>query len=299
MRAYITSKLERLGTLEKLDEEMPGSSDGNGWESSKIVESRLRIVPQPLDRLTRKAIRLGILKRAVEFFRSASTVSRLAGSPTLVYFPLWYVKGNHECFYLRETNYQIRVEKDVVAVEVDGETRDLMIEEQETSLIPEAFKRTLKRFSRFLSGERRYFNLSHVTELAVRQKEAELYVTWDGRHGTTLEEVLPRTWRTQRVFDVAHLNIEGLSARIALSRETKETVLKRFQEELVKMPENSKHVLSNSFQIHELAQYYVPYVHFPVTRRGRLDHMIINGANAEIADAKVIAFAMHQLSLDT
>jgi len=297
IRGQIASRLEKLGTLDKLAEEMPGLREGNGWDPSKIVETRMRVVPQPLDRLLRRATKPGILQRVADSFRPASAISRLAGLPTVVYFPLWYVKGHHECFYLRETNYQIRVDKDVVAVEVDGETRDLMIEEQETNLIPEAFKRTLKRFSRFLTGERRYFNLSHVTELAVGQKEAAMYVTSDGREGDVLEEALPRAWKAQRVFDITHLNVEGTIARIATSKETKETAMHRFQERLARMPETSKQILSNGFHIEELVQYYVPYVHFPVMRGGRLDHMIIDGASAEIADVMIVASVMRQLGL--
>ena len=297
MRAQIVSRLEKLGTLDKLAEEMPGSRQGNGWDPSKIVETRMKVVPQSLDRLVRRAIRPGISHRVADFFRPASAMSRLADPPTVIYFPLWHVRGHHECFYLREADYQIRVEKDVVAVEVDGTTRDLMIEEQETNLIPETFKRTLKRFSRFLTGERRYFNLNSVTELAVMRREAEMYVTSDGRERDALEEALPPAWKTQRVFDIAHLNVEGAMAKIATSKETKETVLQRFQERLVRMPETSKQILSNSFNIEKLTQYYVPYAHFPVMRGGRLDHMIINGASAEIADAKIVASVMHQLDL--
>jgi hypothetical protein len=73
--------------------------------------------------------------------------------------------------------------------------------------------------------------------------------------------------------------------------------VQRFQERLVKMPETSKQILSNTFNIEELTQYYVPYLHFPVMRGGRLDHVVINGASVEIADAKTVASVRHQLGL--
>lgn len=297
LRAQIASRLEKLRTLDKLAEEMPGSRQGNGWDPSKIPEAIVRVVPQPLERLVRKAIRPGASQRIVDAFRPVSATSRLAGTPTVVYFPLWHVKGYHECFYLREANYKIRVDKDVVAVEVDGDTRDLMIEEQETKMVPETFRRSLKRFSKLFTGERRYFNLNDATELAMRHERAEMYVTSDGREGDVLEEVLRGTWKTQRMFDVTHLNVEGTIVRIFASKETKETVVQRFQERLVKMPETSKQILSNIFHIEELTQYYVPYLHFPVMRGGRLDHVVINGASAEMADAKTIASVRHQLGL--
>lgn len=296
-RAQIASRLEKLGTLDKLAQEMPGSRQGNGWDPSMIAETIARVVSQPLEKLVRKAIRSSLSQRIADYFRPVSAMSRLAGPPTVVYFLLWHVKGYHECFYLREASYKIRVDKDVVAVEIDGETRDLMIEEQETKMVPETVRRSLKRFSKLFTGERRYFNLSDVTELAIRHERAEMYATSDGREGDVLEEVLPSKWKTQRIFDFAHLNVEGTITSIAVSKETKETVLQRFQERLVKMPETSKQILSNTFHIEELTQFYVPYLHFPVMRGGRLDHVILSGASAEAADAKTITSVKHQLGI--
>jgi len=297
VRAQIASRLEKLRTLDKLAEEMPGSRQGNGWDPSKIAETIVRVVSHPLEKLVRKAIRPGISQRIADYFRPVSAMSRLAGPPTVVYFPLWHVRGYHECFYLREANYKIRVDKDVVAVEIDGETRDLMIEEQETKIVPETFRRSLKRFSKLFTGERRYFNLNDVTELAMRREQGEMYVTSDGREGDVLEEVLPSKWKTQRIFDFAHLNVEGTLTSIAASKENKDTVVQRFQEKLVKMPETSKKILSNTFHIEEVTQFYVPYVHFPVMRGGRLDHVILNGASAETPDAKTSASVRHQLDI--
>lgn len=297
MRSEIASKLEKLHTLDELAKEMPSPRQGNGWDPSKIVETVLRVVPQPIDRLVSKAVKRGILQRLVDLFRPLSAMSTLAGPPTIVYFPLWHLKGYHECFYLRNANYRIRVDKDVVAVEVDGETRDLMIEEQETGAVPDAFRRTLKRFSRLFTGERRYFSLGDVTELAVRHERAEMYVTSDGREGNVLEEVLPGGWKTQRVFDLADLNMEGMLSRIAPSGETKETVARRFQDRLVKMPEGSKQILSNTFRIEELTQYNVPFAVLPVARRGKVEQVIVNAVSGQTADAKTAASVKQQLGI--
>jgi hypothetical protein len=296
-RTEIASKLEKLHTLDELADEMPSRRQGNGWDPSRIAETTLRVVPQPLDRLVRKAIRRGIFQRIKDWFRPVSPMSRLTGAPTIVYFPLWRVSGYHQCLYLREATYRIRVDKDVVGVEVDGETRDLMIEEQETEIIPDTFRRTLKRFSRLFMGERKYFNLKDVTELAVRHERAEMYVTSDGREGNVLEEILNSRWKTERIFDITQLDIEGTVARVAGSGETKETVVRRFQERVVKMPETSKKILRNTFEIEELIQYYVPFVHFPFIRGGRPDQVVINGASAETADLKTTASVKYLLGL--
>jgi len=297
VRAHILSRLASLGALDKLAEEMPGTRRGNGWDPYKIAETVVRVVPQPLDRLGRKAVRPGISRGIADLFRPPHATSRLAGAPTFVYLPLWHVRGYHECFYLREANYRIRVDKDVVAVEVDGETRDLMMEEQESKIVPEAFLRRLKQFSRLFTSERKYFSLNHAIELAVKRGHAQMYVTSDGLEGDVLEEILPARWRMQRIFEVAQLNVEGTATMIASSRETKESVVERFRERLVKMPETCKHILSNTFQIEELAQYYVPYVHFPVLRGGKVDHVIINAASAEIPDEADIRLVKRQLGL--
>jgi hypothetical protein len=65
----------------------------------------------------------------------------------------------------------------------------------------------------------------------------------------------------------------------------------------VKIPEESRQILSNTFHIEELTQYYVPLVHFPVARGGRLDQVIITGASSETPDSKTIASVKHQLGL--
>jgi DNA-binding Lrp family transcriptional regulator len=297
MRARIASKLGKLHTLDELTKEIPSARQGNGWDPSRIVETTSRIEPQPLDRLVRKATRPGILQRIADLFRPVSAMSRLAGPPTIIYFPLWHLKGYHECFYLREAKYRIRVDKDVVAVEVDGETRDLMIEEQENASVPDALRRTLKRFSRLFMGERRYFNLNDVIELALRRARTEMYVTFDGQEGTVLDEALPSRWKTRRIFSTTDLNVEGMQSRIAVSRETKETVVRRLGDKLVRMPEESKQILSNTFQIDELTEYYIPFVHFPVKRGGRVDQVVITGASAETPDSKTVASVRRQLGL--
>lgn len=297
MRTQIASKLGKLRTLDELAGEMPSPRRGNGWDPSRIADTVMVVVHQPLDRLARKAIRPGILQRIADLFRPVSAMSKLAGSPTIVYFPLWHLKGYHECFYLREANYTIRVDKDVVAVEVDGETRDLMIEEQENENVPDTLRRTLKRFSRLFMGEKRYFSLKDVTELAVRHERAEMYVTSDGQEANAADEALPSGRKTKRIFAMTDLNVEGATSRIAASQETKETVVRRLQDKLVKTPEESKQILSNTFHIEELTQYYVPFVHFPIARGGRLDQVIITGASAETPDSKTVASVKHQLGL--
>jgi len=62
------------------------------------------------------------------------------------------------------------------------------------------------------------------------------------------------------------------------------------------MPE-SKQILSDTFHIEELTQYYVPFVHFTVARGGRLDQVIITGVSAETPDSKIVASMKHQLGL--
>jgi hypothetical protein len=297
VRADIISRLERLGALDRLADEMPGTQRGNGWDPSGISEAVVRIVPQPLEKLGRKAVRPGISRRIGELFRPRYATSRLAGQPTFVYLPLGHVKGYHELFYLRNADYKVRVENDVVAVEVDGETRDLIIEEQESKIVPDAFLRRLKDFSKLFTGERKYFSLNNAIELAVRYARGEMYFTSDGREGDVLEEVLPGSWRIQRVFDSAQLNVAGTATMIASSKETKETVMERFRERLVKMPESCRKVLSNTFQVEEMTQYYVPYVYFPVVRGGKVDHVIINAASAEIPDERDVKFVKRQLDL--
>jgi len=295
IRTQISSRLERLRTFDKLAEEMPGARRGNGWDASKITETVLRIVPQPLDRLSKKATRRGIFRGIVDSLRPTHS-TKLVGEPVLVYIPFWHVKGYHECFYLREANYKIRVDADVVAVDVDGETRDLMIEETESKVVPETFRRRLRRFSGLFTGEKKYFCLNDVIELAVRYKRAEMYVSADGREGELLEEILPRNWQRQRVFDVKDLNVSGAATKLAASKENKESAMLRFRERVVRMPEAPKQVLSNMLQVNELAQYYVPYVDFLVKHGETMDHVVMDAASGAIAGEREANIVLRQVS---
>jgi len=296
-RALISSLIEKLHTLDKLAQEMPSPRKGNGWDPSEIAETVFMVVPQPMDRLARKAINRTVLTRIADIFRPRDAASKITGPATLIYFPIWYLKGHHECFYLRDAKYRIPVDKDTVAVEVDGVTRDLMIEEQESKIVPEMLKRRLQRFSGLFTGQKRYFALNDVIELAVKSRLAEMYVTSDGREGDLLEEVLAHNWRTQRIFEVAQLHVEGAATRIASSKETKESVIERFREKHVEMPEAPRQILSNTFQIEQLTQFYVPYAHFSVARGEKLDHVIVNAASAKIPDERTIDLVERQLHL--
>ena len=297
-RALISSLIEKLGTLDKLAQEMPGSRSGNGWIPSEIGETVVMVVPQSLDRLVGKAIKRSVLTRVGNALKPRDAASKIAGVATLIYFPIWYLKGYHECFYLRNAKYAIPADKDTVAVEVDGVTRDLMIEEKESKIVPEVLKRRLQRFSGLFTGQRRYFTLSDVIELAVKNRFAEMYVTHDGREGDLIEEVLEHNWKTQRIFDVAQLNLEGAATRIASSGETKESVIERFRQRHVKMPDMPRQVLRNTFQLEELSLFYLPYIHLPVLKSGRLSHVILNAASAKTPDGQTIELVERQIQLE-
>ena len=296
VRAHITSRLDKLKTLDKLAEEMTSPRRGKGWDPSMLTETVVKVIPKPLDKLARKAITPGIYHRIADWFRPPHAASRLAAPPSLVYLPLWHVRGYHECFCLRDAKYKIKLDRDVVAVEVDGETVDLMMEEPESKIVPETFRRQLRRFSRLFTSERRYFHLDAI-ELAVRHRRAEMYTTSDGREGEVLDEILPRSWKTQRIFELRDLNVEGAIMKTAASSDTKQKVVQRFQEKIVRMPETSRQVLSNTFEIEDLTQYHLPYVHFPITRGARVDHVILNAASAEIPDEKDANSVKRQLGL--
>jgi len=85
--------------------------------------------------------------------------------------------------------------------------------------------------------------------------------------------------------------------KTAASSDTKQKVVQRFQEKIVRMPETSRQVLSNTFEIEDLTQYYLPLVYFPITRGARVDHVILNAASAEIPDEKDANSVKRQLGL--
>jgi len=179
LEQYLASRLQQVGEVPPERKEIKGLKTGNGWDANRVVEQVLKIEPISIKRAIEVAVSSNRTLRERLSFRKEDF--GLVGPPTVEFVPIWKVKGFHECYYIRGSSYKVHLKDDVVAVEMEGRSRDLMLERKHSRLIPAAIMERLQKLSSFLSNESKYFVLTDALELAVKSSEAELVISGVGR----------------------------------------------------------------------------------------------------------------------
>jgi len=290
LEEYLASRLQQIGEVTAERKEIKGLKTGNGWDPNQVIEHVFKIDPVSIKRAVEIAVSSDrrVKERLSNFFKRSDQEMRIVGTPTVEYIPIWKVKGFHECYYVRTNSYRVNVKDDVVAVEVEGQSRDLILERKHSRLIPTAILERLQKLGSFLTNESKYFVVSDALELATKTSEGELVVTGSGRPLTRDEETELTAWRTKRIFDIADLKVRDLKVTVRESI-SKEALLNKFRESVVRMPERFKQILSNKLQITELKRIYVPVIRVPMQRGLVPREVIVNGTRGEIADPKLLA----------
>jgi hypothetical protein len=290
LEEYLASRLQQIGEVAAEHKDIKGLKIGNGWDANQVVELVFKIDPISIKRAVELAISSDrkAKERLSNFFRRPKDEVRIVGTPTVEYVPIWKVKGFHECYYVRTNSYRVNVKEDVVAVEMEGQSRDLILERKHSRLIPAAILERLQKLGSFLSNESKYFVVADALELATKRSEGELVVTNTGRPLSQDEDAELTSWRTKRIFDIEDLKVRGMKVSVRDSI-SKEALLTRFRENVVRMPERFKQILSNKLQITELKRIYVPIIRVPMQKGLVPREVIVNGTRGEIADTKLLA----------
>jgi hypothetical protein len=290
MEEYLASRLQQIGEVPPERKEVIGLKTGNGWDAKQVIEQVFKIEPISIRRAVEIAIATNrsLAQRISNSIRGNQREIELVGTPTVEYVPIWRIKGFHECYYIRSRSYKVNVRNDVVAVEVEGRSRDLMLERKHSRLIPSAIMDRLLRLSSYLSNESKYFVLTDALELAVKESEAELVISGAGRPLTLDDEAELTSWRLKRIFDEGDLKVRGANIQLREPSLTKEALLAKFRERVIQMPENFKQILSNKLQVTELRRIYVPLIRVPLQRGLVPREVIVNGTTGAPAEARLL-----------
>ena len=287
LEEYLASRLQQIGEVPAELKEVRGLKTGNGWDANQVNEQIFKIEPISIKRATDIAVSAN--RTFTERLRRHRKDYDIVGTPIVEFVPIWKVKGFHECYYIRNGSYKINVNNDVIAVEVEGRSRDLMLERRHSHLIPAAIMDRLLRLSSFLSNDSKYFVVTDALELAVKQSESELMVSGTGRPLTPDDEAELTSWKSKRIFDEADLHVRGARTQIREPTLSKETLLTQFRERVIRMPENFKQILSNRLQITELRRIYVPLIKIPLQKGLVPREVIVNGTTGELAPSTLLA----------
>ncbi len=251
LEEYLASRLHQVGEVAHERKEIEGLRTGNGWDANQVIENVFKIEPIPVRRAMEIALSSNktFKGRLRNIFRRRKDGPKIVGTPTVEFVPIWKLKGFHECYYLRTSTYRINVKDDVVGVEVEGKSRDLMLEKKHRHFIPAAIVERFQMLGAFLTNESKYFVVSDVLELATQKSTSELTITGQGKIVDQEDEMALTSWKSKRIFDPSELTVRGAVSRVRESILTKEGVLNRFREQVVRMPERFKQILSNRLQI--------------------------------------------------
>jgi len=250
---------------------------GNGWAPDKLKPDIYYLPPKPLEELVKIADsrKRSLFKhRILSFIKPNEQDVHAAERPQLKLITFWRVKGYHECFYFRGNDYKIDLPQDVVAVEVEGKIRDLVgIDAAEGPGITNIARRLLGRRE---SGGTKSFRLSDVTELAYMYDEGSIFVNAHGKDDLEAEAFFDRPLPLQKTTpaDLA-LNYPGVE--IAANSITQEDLVRRLHAQVVKPPTAFTKILSNRFQVSELAQYLMPVYSFVFEWHGQRKSISVHG----------------------
>lgn len=290
LEEYLASRMQQIGEVAPERKEIRGLRTGNGWDPNQIIEHVFKIDPIPMKRATEVALssHRTLRERLRNIFRRQKQEMKVIGTPTVEFVPIWKIKGFHECYYLRTNNYKVNVKDDVVGVEVEGSSRDLMLEKKHRRFIPTALVERLHMLGGFLRSESKYFVITDVVELATKRSESELTMTGLGRTLSQDEEMTVTAWRSKRIFDMSELKVRGARIQVRECRVSKEALLNKFREQVIRMPERFKQILSNRLQISELKRIYVPFIRISIQKGLVPREVVVNGTNGELADNEIL-----------
>jgi hypothetical protein len=290
LEEYLSTRLQQIGEIPSETKEVKGLKTGNGWDATQLIEYVYKIDPVSIKRAIDLAISSNrrLREKIVDSLMRRKREIKLIGTPTVEFVPIWKVKGFHECYYLRTNAFKIKVNEDVVGVEVEGKSRDLILEKKHRSFVPSLILERFQRLGAFLSSESKYFVVNDVTELARTRSDGELAVSGSGKKLGQDDELALTSWRSKRIFDQTELKVKGAKIRVREPAISKETILAKFREQVIRMPERFKQILSNRLQINELKRIYVPLIRIPIQKGLVPREVIVNGTSGELADSNLL-----------
>jgi len=275
IRKLLDSTLSEFQSLFQSASGFEETRVGNGWTPERVEPEIYYVQPRALVDIARIAEirKRSLFGKRIPFLRPREDEVTSPNPPKLRLIPYWRVKGFHECFYFRGNSYKVPLLDDVVAVEVEGKVRDLVGEDTTES-------KRIASFTRKILGRRdsagRSILLSEVTELAYIFKDSSLFVNSEGKEDLEAEAFFEGNLPLMKTT-VQELNQIFPNADIVNGSIVKEDLIRRLHSIVVKAPATFSKILSNRFQVTELAQFLMPYYLFEYLWRGQSRKISIHG----------------------
>ncbi|MFH0848178.1 MAG: hypothetical protein V1857_01580 [archaeon] len=287
LKKYLSSTLEEFESLIHSSGDFDDTRIGNGWDPSRIQESLAVLLPISLDKLVKRLEPSGLnrLSRLVWMIRGRPLPRFVIKSSTCAYVPCWIVEGFHECYFFRTTSYQIPTKEDVVAVEVEGTLRNLVVQDPKPSTLLSALKLRIDRIAGLITGAPRYFVLDGVTELARNYEQARACLDRLGRPDRRLEQVVKGNQPYRSVRDYEELRQQIDNSEIRSSEVSKEAAIMELHKRIVLPPQSFTRILTNRFEITNATLIHLPVVRIEYSWNGETEVVEVDGLSGNRIEA--------------
>lgn len=284
IRRYLDSTLEEFQSLIEKAGGFDDTKVGNGWHPATVKETLSTVAPIPSSEILEKikSLRWRALGMALSNFPKARTLKIEFQQPCLRYRPYWIAEAYHECFFFRGASYRVRTSEDVVAVEVEGKLRNLLLRDAKASSLLGEFRKRLEKATGLMSASPRFFILDGVTELARKYKETSLYLDAHGRHDPQIKRFLGRKPPLQQISSVDQLRRNNQPVEIMPLHETKDSLIRRLSEAVVEPPKTFTRILSNRFEVTHLTLLYLPLYEIKYQYAKKEGVACVNGSTGEL-----------------
>jgi len=277
IKRLLDSTINEFQTLFESAGGFEDSRVGNGWAPEKITPEIYYLQPKPLEELlkTAESRKASLFKnRVLTLLKPKEQDVHAAENPRLKLIPFWRIRGYHECFYFRGNTYKIDLPSDVVAVEVEGKIRDLVeLDSAEGQGISNLAKRLLGRTE---GSGTKSFRLNEITELAYMYDENSLFLNAQGKEDLEAEAFFDRSLPLKKTT-YEELVQEYPGVEFDSNSITKEDLVQKLHAMVVKPPITFSKILSNRFQVTQLAQYLMPVYTFIFEWRGQKRSLSVHG----------------------
>jgi hypothetical protein len=257
---------------------------GNGWDPSKVPYFLYLLSAMPISEVTEIAE-----KKKIELFRSVFWVLgprrekiEMIGEPKTKFMRMWEIEGCHECFFFRNGSYHLKVKDDVVAMEVEGKLRNLVVEASSSQ------NQTLgtgldEKTSELLAQKPKYFAIDDVMELAYQSRRAHLFVDETGAEIREFGTLLDKRGKPESLSDRIALD-DMLKGYLRDAIEKKKAVFEKLRSKIVKPPESFNKIVSNRFEVTRLNLFLVPFYHYQYRYGEKMKELNVNGLTGEVIE---------------
>ena len=255
---------------------------GNGWTPSSISVQPYAIEAMPLNEAAKIAeSRKARLFGPVGLMRFRSSRIESVAPPSLVYFPFWRAKGYHECFYFRGKTYRTTVPDDVIAIQVGGRIKALTSDAKAKRTLLRRLTATTRHIL-FAQIEPRYFTVENATELAYQYKEGSVLLNWEGKEDLSMEYLLEKKPRMQRLEKREALESDSTDVKFASLSFTAENAVQALHSKVVRPPAVFNKILTNRYEVTELHLLELPVYLFRFRYLGREKELRVHGVTGEL-----------------